>query len=216
MRWNEPPVIFPIPLYDVEQTIINKQGCEPETYALFFIRRQVYLGLPESHPWVADDTYDVGYQSCHGGITYSSDCLPDKTTRKDMWFIGYDYSHSANCDQHNTGFSYDKVYDSSCQDEVIQEAKIMMQTAIAERVKTMDQEYKDYLIHVLDKINELLPTRIVTNESKSSSSSSSSSSSRSLAELTKCKKDVDNLIESLSEAMEKIAKVYGVLSKNTA
>jgi hypothetical protein len=139
MRWKEPPSIFPISLYDVEQTTVNK-GSESETYALFFIHRQAYLGLPKSHPWVSEDTDQVKYQSCHGGITYSRDRLPDGITRKDMWFIGYDYNHAANAEQHNTGFSYNKVYDSSCQDEVIQEAKIMLQTAIAERAKTMDQE----------------------------------------------------------------------------
>ncbi len=88
-KWCQPPLIFKTPLYDVEQTIVEHQSSQPETYALFFMRRQVYLGLPMDHPWVAEDAFDVGYQACHGGITYSSECLPDQNypTRNVVYWI---------------------------------------------------------------------------------------------------------------------------------
>ncbi len=70
-----------------------------------------------------------------------------------MWFIGYDYSHYANCEQHNIGYSYDKVYDSSCQLEVIEEAKIMMKSAISER---HPDEYQEYATEVLEKIPQFM------------------------------------------------------------
>jgi hypothetical protein len=213
MAWREPPMIFPVALYDVELTKVDKHGRESETYGLFFMNRQVFLGLPNLHPWVCEAAECVGYQSCHGGITYSKDHLPDDTKRDKMWFIGYDYSHYASREEHNSGFSYDKVYDSSCQDEIIQEAKNMMQIAITERVPTMNQEYQKYLIEVLDKIRYSLLSDIVANESKSMDLSFDGST-RLIEELTKHKQYVDSLILSLSEAMEKIAKMYGVLSRN--
>lgn len=57
-----------------------------------------YVGIDSSHPLYKKD-YNIIDIDCHGGITYSGDCLPQiglKITynMEDIWWIGFDCAHA--------------------------------------------------------------------------------------------------------------------------
>lgn len=51
-----------------------------------------YVGVPYSHKLSKKDVDDLGYLSCHGGVTYAKSHL-DNCDDKDTWWIGFDCAH---------------------------------------------------------------------------------------------------------------------------
>ena len=60
-----------------------------------------YIGLSKSHPYYKKH-YDYININCHGGLTFSSETITrelsfineTKKASKDIWWIGWDYTHS--------------------------------------------------------------------------------------------------------------------------
>ena len=129
---TEPPAIFAENINDayVREEKLNDKI---ETYAAFFRKRQVYIGIPVNHPWASMDDYSIP-ANCHGGITWSRDKLPDGTKRDNMWFIGWDYMHVCSMTEMFAGVSYGEIWDESQQDRVRTEAEKVIEQAVKVRI----------------------------------------------------------------------------------
>src|ERR1043166_2075936 len=91
MSWYNP--IFET---DVNEHTVKEQKREDgsiEVYATYFRARSAYISIPITHPWAKMDQDLIPTEHAHGGITWSSELLPNKISKKGSWFLGWDFNH---------------------------------------------------------------------------------------------------------------------------
>ena len=74
--------------------ILDKGNIDGFSYLIlnFGTHPTAYVSIPIRHPFYKKDCDDIDID-CHGGLTFSKDCLEIDLNKK-VWWIGWDYAHT--------------------------------------------------------------------------------------------------------------------------